>query len=432
MQSLFLPVRLLAIAALVGVLATACGSDEKSGVTLEVAHSTTTDGPTRTPAPDETPNPAVLRDLPGALAFVQGHTLYLYPHGNNPQPVVLSADFDAASLLFTPERDALLYSTTGSTGRGIYLVELGTLATVQLTDRFYYVTHLSSAIWSPDRQWVILSIAARGKDLISRDGAQRFHLTDNIANQAYWLDDGSILLIDSEAKGVPPDMTVIYRDVSRYILSTGETVPLDVDLAALTSDPSGIDDALAALGVEYVSRPGVSETPEIVPPEAVDAGAVVVCDDWSIDAATGTGADRVLDPLYSVHDTYRLSELRTLEDGSLSFLEWRIPDCRISNRPVVTLKRLVPGAATAGTLAEGVFGGVTLGDTGTLASTALSPDGRYLVWIGGGLDVGESSLNLIDVQTGTRSLLMRETNTSGMNSLFMDGQLYSAVYWVSP
>jgi len=427
-MSSFRLVRRAGVVLLVAALVSACGSEKDTGVTLEVAHTTTGDQ-TSTSAPRETPNPAVLADVPGALVYAQGHTLYQYPRGDALEPVMLSDDLDIESLAFTPEHDAMLYSKTEGTDRGIYLLELDTLDVVQLTDTFYFVASLHTAEWSPDGQWVILTIGAMGKKLVSRDGAQFFHLAGLTTVQSFWLDDGSILIIDARPEGLPP--VEVYRAVSRFIPSTGETVPLDVDLAALASDASGIIDALAALGVDFVQSPAPSDI-YIVPPESAMSGSTAACDDWSIDRFTDTGDDVLREPLYSVQDTYRLSDLWTLDDGSLVFLEWRIPDCRMINRPEVTLKHLVPGAGDAETLAGGVFSGVGLGQTGSPSYTALSPDGRYVAWIGGSLDTGDSSLNLIDTHTGATTLLMRETNTSGLDSTFIDGQMFSAVYWRWP
>lgn len=417
-------VRLAGFALLVAALVAACDSDQDTGVTLEVA-DTTTNGPTSTPAPHETPNPAALHDVPGALVYARGKALYQYPYADAPEPVVLLDNVDVETLAFTPEHDALLYSMTDGTDRGIYLIELDTLAIVQLTDTFYFVASLQTAQWSPDAQWVILSIGALGKRLVSRDGTLSFQLSGLTTGRSDWLDDGSVLLVDIRPEGDPP--AEVYREVSRFIPSTGESVPLDVDLDALPDDPSAIDDALAALGVDVVPSSPPLDT-YIVPPGSARAGSTIACDDWSIGRFADTD-DGLRETLYSAHEAYRLSDLSALDDGSLVFLEWRIPGCRMINRPEVALKRLVPGATDAETLAGGVFGGVGLGQIGASSYMALSPDGRYVAWIGGGLDTGESSLNLVDTHTGATTLLMRETNTSGLDSAFIDGQMFNAVYW---
>ena len=91
---------------------------------------------------------------------------------------------------------------------------------------------------------------------------------------------------------------------------------------------------------------------------------------------------------------------------------------------------------TPETIAEGVSAEISYSlrtqFQGFSARYALSPDQRYVVWVGGSADMGETSVNLTDLATGETVTLLAEEHGDLDVYAFNANQLFRRVYWATP
>jgi hypothetical protein len=425
--------RFFAFALVVLILAACGGGDDDSGVQLQVADVTADPlaVTNQTASASESADWSAADGLPGGLAFVQGHTLYLYPHAGAAGPVAVAEQVDATTIRLTPKRDSVIYTETAqydfNEPRTIQLVNLSTFEQVSLSETFGEWHILD---WSPDGEWALIQVVHRGLDLARLDGTHTYEIARTRLAEAFWLTDGTILVLD---ESVSTSDQTRYKSVIRFDPATGESIPLEIDLNALADDRALLDTALADLGVEVVQRPVTASSPSVhlLPPDDFSPSNPAACAVWQVAEVEGD-ENLITDVLYQGENVYQLSDLQVLPDGSLLFLQWTLADCRVGGTPSVTLLHLVPGQPPQ-TVIEDVFPGVGLAAViqGESGRYAVSPDGHYVACVNGNAEAGISTLRLVDLQTGQSSLLA-DAHNSGLLSDFIDTQLFSAVYWVQP
>ena len=425
--------RFVALALVVLILAACGGGEDDSGVQLQVAE-TTADPLAAASQPtlaSESADWSAADGLPGGLVFVQGHTLYLYPHTGAAGPVAVAGQVDPDTIHLTPGRDSVIYTETSqydfNDPHMIKHVDLTTLEQVSLSETY---GNWQIMDWSPDGEWVLIQVIHRGIDLARLDGTQTYEIARTRLAEAFWLTDGTVLVLD---ESVSTSDQTRYKSVIRFDPATGESIPLEIDLNALAGDRTLLDTALADLGVEVVQRPATTSDSSVhlLPPEDYSETNPAACAVWQVVEQVGD-ENPVTDVLYQGDTLYRLSDLQVLPDGSLLFLQWTLEDCRVGGTPSVTVLHLIPGQSPE-IVVEGVFPGVGLAAViqGESGRYAVSPDGRYVAWVNGNAEASVSSLRLVDLRTGQLSLLAAANNT-GQLSDFIDTQLFSAVYWVQP
>ncbi|HEX3051200.1 MAG TPA: hypothetical protein VHP83_11135, partial [Aggregatilineaceae bacterium] len=254
-------------------------------------------------------------------------------------------------------------------------------------------------------------------------------------SEVSWLKDGSALLLDLRTKQTGGGETFFEIEaVIHFDPVTGEFTPVEgLDLEALSEDPSQLMAALEAQGWEAATDTHLSGV-QIVPPDSYYGTAPESCATWEIaDVTTDENGVRTLDPVYTVDGVFQLTDLTNLTNESKLFLQWTMPDCRL-NMPTIALVKLMPDGE-AKVLAEGVFPGLRIGrdrsfvDALVSNRVSVSPDQRYAAWIGGSLDTGTSTLNVIDLETGENRVIQQEAGT-GSGSGFVETQVITAVYWM--
>ncbi|NDJ75559.1 MAG: hypothetical protein GYB65_04805, partial [Chloroflexi bacterium] len=120
------------------------------------------------------------------------------------------------------------------------------------------------------------------------------------------------------------------------------------------------------------------------------------------------------DVIYQVSDITLLSDLAALPDGSLLFLRWQMPGCQGAGDETdltVELVRLVPGQEPEVISADIDPGQSILGGFDNLLDLRgqkynVTPDGRYIFWIGRDSELTRSSLYVTDLQADTTTELL--------------------------
>ncbi|MBN1679545.1 MAG: hypothetical protein JW966_04585, partial [Anaerolineae bacterium] len=310
----------------------------------------------------------------------------------------------------------------------VYVVDLATRESTELSTLL--TPNWGVMSWSPDGEWVILYVASRGVYAHRVDGSAAWEIEQPRPATPYWLASGGVLLADVNFR----DNTQVFEGVKRLDLATGAVEILDVDLDAFNADPAMIYDIAAELGETLVEPIPGSAALQVQFPDEMNDGMNPACARWQITRGSFLVPVEEQELVYNAPDVYGLSEVRDMPDGSIVFIQWEVDECRIVNRPVGTLMRLVPGEAP-GHLLDGVFGGYKIGREweyffGPQARVALSPDGRTAAWLGGTSDDGTSSLNLTDLDGGAQVTLRDARGPAGYDESFINGQMYSAVYWL--
>lgn len=415
----------------------ACGSESGGGgVTLQTASDPADSSPTR--RPETAPaGPDVLDEAGGALVFRRGSSLYLYPHPDTGEPVEINQHVDPNGIYITPDGRSIIFSLLEPDGfgaSGVRRVDLQTLDQAmiapEVTGRWEVV-----AI-SPDGQWLAIRNYAFGLAIVHLDGSAVYDEVAPSAAIPRWLSDGTVLVVhmDYTASGQPH-----YKSVVRFDPAAGQTADLEIDLEALDADPTLLDTALADMGLSYAETTDADPGPIYYAQEAEDdASPSPICERWQIVSILRDESGAAIDQLvvYEAPDTREIADLRVQADGSVLFTQWAVPDCDPVQTPVARLMRLVPGEDGAETMIEGLYAGAAIGEgyrRGTRTPrAALSPDGRYVAWISGNIDAGESALRLTDLTTGAESLILTADANSGDLNTFVETQLFTAVYWVTP
>lgn len=365
-----------------------------------------------------------LRALGGNLVFVQGESLYIYPHGSTDHPTLITDHFTPNRIIITPDGRALFYNlneTVTTTNGNLVRVDLDTLDEVLVVNVW---GTWESEDWSPDDQWVVMRSRSFGLHVLHKSGSPVHLKITHSASETHWLTDNTLLLLEQQPD---PNSGFRYSRAARFDPVTGQTIDLDVDLDALRTDAALLDRALADLGFDYAQNSGMDQA-RIVGPDPWDTASR--CHTWQI--VSGSAASETV--LYEAESLYRLSQLQALPDGSLLFLRWSLAECKPLDNPVVDLVQLWPDGRSD-TAAQNVFaglGGQSL-RTNDLSRFAVSPDGAYVAWISGNIETGESALHLTDLATGEDSLLLvADVNASLTTNEFIEEQLISAVYWMAP
>jgi hypothetical protein len=165
-------------------------------------------------------------------------------------------------------------------------------------------------------------------------------------------------------------------------------------------------------------------------PLSFKTSALEICGTWEIHQRPRE-SNEPADIIYMAADTTALTDLTVLPDGSLLFLRWAMTDCDFTGAMQVELLRLVIGEDAA-VIASPVDPGLNSNpnEIRTIVMLrgrkyAVTPDGRFVFWIGGGFLVdGSSAIRVTDLETGAAvSLLTVTYSPSGEGG-------FENVFWV--
>ncbi len=253
-----------------------------------------------------------------------------------------------------------------------------------------------------------------------------------------WLDDGSLLLVDD----AEPDTRIVDEPaLYRVNPDSGERVALALAFDYPLHDFLALEADLAALGYrladdfhDYHRTDLLPDGTRVLIEQPANAGSrgMPYCQRWAVLARPRAGGPAVEpETIYSDDQTTFITDLTALPDGAVLFLRWVLEGCEFLGEMRVELIQVMPGESPVvltGEINPGL--NANANDVARLLYESrrkydVSPDGRYVIWIGGGLQVGSSSLNVIDRATGDGGqVLAQAVSASGSNHI-------ETVFWVS-
>lgn len=435
---------------LIVVLLGACGGDDDGG-TLRNERSDNNDSSSVSSGNVETVQAdAVDIDLAGnRLLVTHGRKIEIRDLVN--PPIVFGADVAPPTVTVFP--DQITYAA--GTGRYQYFsVDLMTYqpqSLIRVSGQYAFATG-----FSPDGEWVLIDNPPDGYYLATTDGSgDRRKVASWPGGTALWLSDGTVLVVELDVPpglfSVPPDAQI--ESVSVYDPSIQESTELGQDvvnlvtqygLANLTNpfgNPSNAFD-LAALLNELLPAPllgteGVIFPDEgiVVPVQITENGFLfgfatpVFCAEWVLNRFFPDGTSAML---YTAPETLFLNAPVVLPDGSIAFERWYLENCDTASRHAELLMIRPDGDIQV--ITDEIDPGDSqnysffFGDTGP--RTNMSPDGRYIAWIGGGLDAGYSTLNLYDVAQNVNIELERVLRDASNYATFHLDAAFQAVAWL--
>lgn len=417
----------------------ACGGDDEPSVessNTSPRRATTSQNNTTT---DTTSDVDLWSTIADDLVFVQGQTLYVQRAGQTETQSIAPTIFPP-SLALTPDGQYIAYNEIVSIrSRYMTLTDVETLTPRQLyraSGDFAFLGPLS-----PDEQWVII-FNFPSMYLANMDGVTNHRVASiqNFGVTPFWLEDSTLLVITQQNGAA--------QEVRRYDPVADEDIPIVEQAASAIGETvaAGLNGVFAfvpfqelvrqELGVDlqgaFVPDPE-NPTPVInlVGPPTSAQGTPDICGTWQLIREIPT-ADAESEELVALRDTVFLTNNLTLADGSIVFVRWYFEDCDNTKMRAALLK-FTPDGETE-TIVEGIDPGTSpnlgffFADTGP--RIAYSSDGQYAVWIGGGLDQGESSINITDLTTGVTSQLHHVTRDSSNASTFHTDTAYTGVLLV--
>lgn len=436
-------------AAMVLILATfiaACGSEDDESVVQGVGGNDESNAGVVVSDVETVTLADTQVDLGGhQLLITRGWTIELLDLES--PPVVIDDQAYPPSVAMLPNQ--LVYSA-GSGRFQYYAANLDSLevqSLMRVSGQYAFVIGLS-----PNGEWVTVSNPPGDIFLVRVDGtSERVRLGAFNSLAALWLEDNTILQVIFDVlpgtfggpnTNTPIAAASIYDPETQVVIELDDAVVdllSNIGVANLTNPfatATVMNDVNTILGdVLPAALSGAVAYPEegilsITAPIPDTPGTPVFCGTWRLERIFEDGTSEAL---LILEDTLFINNPMELEDGTIFFEQWYLEDCDISRR-VAALVKLSPDG-TLQTITNTVDPGDSqnygffFGDTGP--RTNLSPDERYIAWIGGGLDAGYSTLNLYDVEQNVTIELERVVRDASNTSTFHLDFAFTSVRWLA-
>lgn len=416
--------------ALAVLLAACSGGESEQGVTLQEVGD---QRPTATQEPTSEPVEATAR-LDGRLLYLKGRTFVLRDLATGEETV-----FDAVE-----SYSSAVFDTVAERGVFVSLTDVGVLD-LKANTVFAMSTKTASFVsnigLSPDGRWAVASPGGYRTrlQLFDLDGAREPQLVA-MSGQAFyswaWTPDGQLVWWNA----LDPE-----RQTSITDLATLETTPVEagtgVELASFpggTVSPDGtqavqipvmlVENPLAALNpLGTVAAAPADQSDcfdsrvELVPLpldiNAVDQNAQVVWNESGLIASSPQWVDAT----------------------RLLFVRWGYGVCgEVSGEPERAIVLYDLSSATPPRLVAGPVG--NLDDPNDEAQVfarilthlyAVSPDGQYVAWVGGGLHAGESVIYVTHIDSGDTQTVVRITEGEAQGyANYIEKFLIRQVIWL--
>lgn len=382
-----------------------------------------------------------LAGIDGGLLLVKGNKLYLSWFGTE-EPVLIAEGVLPVMVELSPDGRAVVYVvevTEERTGADkipykhfeyqLIATDLITLDGTRLMAVGTGLQRLSTLLgWSPDSQTVlvwnngaVIACRADGSNVQAWAGART----------AAWLPDNTMLLFALEDLLVSNSPLAIFRVTPDLGQRKRVNVALD------TSTPPDflhLVGALSAHGITYDSTAfhDFHRAAQLTDgswgyiewSDAVKTLQTPPCDTWKIERTQG---NKPPDTLYEVEDVSFLSDLTALPDGSLVFLKWVVNGCHPRNPMSVELVHLIPGqepVTLTGEIDPGEHPDLNRIAYWQTRKYTVTPDGRYVFWIGKGDVESVSLVNVTDLQDDIMAPLLADVVLSEDIGRFAD------VFWI--
>jgi hypothetical protein len=383
-----------------------------------------------------------LAGIDGGLLIARGGKLYLAWFGTE-EPVLIAEEVAPVMIEPSPDGHAVVYTVgiaeerTGMDGvpydhfeYRLTVTDLTTLNSARLvtvgSKRHIFATLLG---FSPDSRTVlvwnsgaVIAASADGLNVQALAGART----------VAWLPDNTALLFAPEDPLVSDSPLAVFRVVPEF--GPRERVNISLDDSA-SPDFLPLAGTLAARGLTYDSAAfhdfhRAAPLPDgswgyIEWSGAVKNMQAPPCATWKIKR---TGSESPPGILYTAEATSFLSDLTALPDGSLLFLKWTLDGCRLDGPMAVELLHLVPGqepVLITGEIDPGEQTDLNRIGYWQARKYTVTPDGRYVFWIGKGDVEGVSLVNVTDLQEDITAPLLADVVLPEGTGRFAD------VFWVS-
>lgn len=380
-------------------------------------------------------SPASFMETSGRVLWVKGYNLYSWQPGVEAEETLVAEHIDPEHVHFTEDQQYVLYSLMSEQDRRQILdIEMMHIATGVKTS----LTRLESRYARPapdwwlqisdmENGWFLLGTwTGQQNSILVNVDKRRFDLEQTDGLQAFWLADGTLVGMESEW-----DQSTQQAHLSRawhFDPAIGERVDIEnLDLASFENDAIALMTALAergfVFGAEAQSILEQAEEGMHLEINPVDRNWSDYCNTWEIRRMDTDQA------IYEGLDVAQIGGVRQQADGSYFFGERVYAECDI-NQPTARLKHVtLEGEVTL--IAESVDPGGEGFGFNEGESYSVSPDGRYVLWIGGGMITGETTLNFTDLTTQTTTTVRSETFDIVPDNSAADMARYKAVYWVA-
>lgn len=419
------------------VLLVGCGKEKQASL------ETSTGAPRRATT-DQTTSNVQLSDVDlwasvvDDLVFIQGQTLYLQPAGQTDLHQLAPAIFPP-SLALAPNTHTIVYNEIVSIrSRFLTIANTQTLETQQIYRSSGDFSFLGGI--SPNGQWAMV-FNFPSLYVVKMDGSttHRIASIQNFGVTPFWLEDNTLLVIIQQ-NGVT-------QEVRRFDPVTNENLPIVEQAAASISDTLPITPGVSAFIAfqEIVNQELGVPLQGVIDLTADDLAPIInlvnlnpavatpeICGTWQVTREMPS-LNAQPEIVLTLQDTTFLTANLTLADGSLVFVRWYFEGCD-RNKMRAALIKLTPNGETI-ILTDAIDPGTSpnlgffFADTGP--RIGYSSDNRYAVWIGGGLDMGESSINITNLTDGTTSRLHRVLRDSSNASTFHTDIAYTGVVFVA-
>ncbi|PJF41684.1 MAG: hypothetical protein CUN55_11575, partial [Phototrophicales bacterium] len=305
---------------------------------------------------------------------------------------------------------------------------------------------------SPDQQWVLVSNPIDGFIVVRMDGSGTRYKVSSFPDVAFWLADNTLLIVTFDVPrtyiGTPASAI---QSLHIYDPMTQETTELEIGTMALMESfkvqdfinyiaypklfidfATFLNDILPVpiFGIPSIPDQGLVVATSLAPPTE-DSGVAIPqpCAEWAIERLMPDGSQETV---YTAVDTFSLNNPEELFDGSIAFERWYFDSCNLTKHSAELLLLRPNGelSVITNTLdpSESQNYNFFFSDLG--ARTAVSPDGRYIAWIGGGMEAGYSSLNLYDVSQNVNIELEYIQRDASNSTNFHITEAFQAVAWL--
>ena len=391
-----------------------------------------------------------LDGLEGQLLFVQGNTdnqspnlgpggrMYLASFDGG-TPVQLAERVSEPSVMVSPDGTMVGYAAVEGFSWYMYVMDLTTQEPIQLqklANRFGFIED-----WSPNMEWVLFR--NNGNRLVVRVNGTDLQDLGNAF--ALWTTDNQLLVInvDQFFGDAQQERTVeqayLLDPVTQNQTDLGLT---DMLLTLANFQLNSLEPILAENNVELMPTShggaGVFGFPIVLMPDGDTqiwvegtqfTNNIEVCYSWALQSAALSDSSEPRE-IYRAEDTLGLTDFTQTADGGLIFQRWYLDECHSQPEALRgEIVNITPDGQSE-IITDEIYPGISTAflRASTGKKYTLSPDGRYMIWVGGSLESTASGIYLTDLASKQTAELMT-WKASDVNR-FLIWEAYNAVFWV--